>query len=108
MKKSNLLFILLTAMYSGSGQTDSLKNKDFLNITESQRHWWYSGAFTALGHLAFLENEAKGQCVWNWLFAEPEKKEALLIESFKKYPDHSPTSIIIALLYRDCQVFSER
>lgn len=105
MKKSSVFILLLSVLYSGMSQAESLKNSDFLKTTKDQRHWWYSGAYTALGHIAFLEDEEKGQCVWNWLFSEPETKEALLIKSFKKYPTHTPTSIIIALLRRDCGVF---
>lgn len=65
MKKSSILFLLLSALYSGMSSAENLKNSKFLEFSESQRHWWYSGAFTALGHVAFNENEEKGQCVWN-------------------------------------------
>jgi len=83
-------------------QAESLKNSEFLKFSEGQRHWWYSGTYTAIGHMVYLHDEKKAQCVWNWLFAEPKRKEALLIKSFKQYPDHTPTSIVIALLKRDC------
>lgn len=102
-----LILLLAGVFFSAMAHADKLKNSDFLKSTEAQRHWWYSGAYTALGHIAFLEDEEKGKCVWNWLFGDYEKKEALLMESFQKYPDHTPTSIVIALLRRDCGVFLE-
>ena len=108
MKKSTLLFILITIFHSGLVQADALKNSEFLEYSEGQRHWWYSGAYIALGHVVFMKDENKGKCVWNWLASDYEKKEALLMKSFKKYPDHTPTSIVIALLRRDCGVFLKK
>ncbi len=89
------------------GQAENLKNSEFLEFSEGQRHWWYSGAFMALGHVAFNKNEEKGQCVWKWLAAKYDERDALLMKSFKKFPDHTPTSIVIALLRQDCDVFLE-
>lgn len=108
MKKSSVFFLLLATLYSGMSQAEAIKNSEFLNFSEGQQHWWYSGAYTALGHIAFLESEEKGQCVWKWFFTNPKSREALLTKSFKKYPDHTPTSIVIALLRRDCGVFIKK
>ena len=108
MKKASILLVFLAVVCIGpDAQAESLKNSDFLKSTEAQRNWWYSGAFTVLGHVAFLEDEEQGKCVWNWLFADYEKKEALLMKSFKLYPDHTPSGIVIALLRRDCGAFEK-
>jgi hypothetical protein len=42
--------------------------------------------------------------VWRWLPTDPKRKKELLLKSFEKYPDHMPTTILIALLKRDCGV----
>jgi len=102
MKKSSLTFILLMVFHSGLAQADALKNSEFMELSEGQRHWWYAGAIESIGHMVFLHDEEKAQCIWRWLPSDPEGKKALLIKSFKKYPDHSPTSILIALLKREC------
>lgn len=107
MKKASVFLSVAGLCLGTYVHANKLKNSEFLEFSESQRHWWYSGAYTALGHVVFLEDQDKGICVWNWLFADYDKKEGLLMESFKKYPDHTPTSIIIALLRRDCGVFLE-
>ena len=78
-----ILVLFLTAGMLNVAQAGGLKNSDFLKYTEGQRHWWYSGAFTVLGHVAFLDDEEKGKCVWNWLAADYDNKEALLMKSFK-------------------------
>ena len=99
------LGVILASVLVSPAQADKLKNREFLTFSEGQRQWWYAGAFDALGHAAFVEDEAKGQCVWNWLAAHPDR-EALLLDSFRQYPDHAPTSILLAVLRRDCGVFT--
>ena len=102
------VFIVLGLLLATAAHADKLKNSEFLTFTEGERHWWYSGAFLTLGHVVFLEDEEKGKCVWNWLFSDYDKRESLLMESFRKYPDHAPSSIILALLRRDCGVFPKK
>ncbi|MCG7870495.1 MAG: hypothetical protein JAZ11_00145 [Candidatus Thiodiazotropha lotti] len=105
MKKSILLILVLLFFHSAATQAESLKNSDVLKFSEGQRHWWYLGAFTTLGHVAFLEDQEKGKCVWNWLYDEDEDRKAFLLESFRKFPDHTPTGIVISVLRKDCGVF---
>ncbi len=63
------------------------------------------GAVDMAGHIAFLEDHDRGMCIWNWLADDVDAKKALIIRSMEKYPDHSPTGIIIALIERDCGKF---
>ena len=107
VKAANALLLVGGVFLNTVAYADKLKNSEFLTFSESQRHWWYSGAYTALGHIAFLQDKEKGVCVWNWLASDYERKEALLMKSFKTYPNHTPPSIVIALLRRDCGVFIE-
>ncbi|MCB1935504.1 MAG: hypothetical protein KDF59_06145 [Nitrosomonas sp.] len=106
MKRAHLFLTALVFLFSASAQADALKNSDFMKLSEGQRHWWYTGVYTILGHIVSLDNdETTTQCVWDWFFSEPEKREKQLENSFELYPDHAPTSIVIALLRRDCGVF---
>ncbi|MBX3631263.1 MAG: hypothetical protein KF908_15435 [Nitrosomonas sp.] len=102
MKRVRLFLAALVFLLSASTQADSLRNSDFLKFSEGEQHWWYAGAFESIGHMVFLHDKQKAQCVWRWLPTEPEKKKALLRQSFEQYPDHSPTSILIALLQKSC------
>ncbi len=92
---------------SSSLNAAPLKNSDFMKLTNGQRHWWYAGAYTLAGHVVLLEDEAKSQCVWDWFYKEPEKRKNQLEKTFVAYPDHTPTSIVIALLRKDCDVFAK-
>lgn len=102
---ARLLCIAGALFAPASSWADPPKNADFLKLSEAQRRWWYVGAYTALGHAALLESEEKGKCVWAWYFDAQEKKEALLEKSFALYPDHTPSSVVIAMLRRDCGAF---
>ena len=95
------------ALACGPAQAASLKNSEFMEFSEGQRHWWQLGVFAALGHVVLLEDKEKGKCVLNWMYEKDKDRKALLVKSFKQYPDHTPTSIVIALLRRDCGVFLE-
>lgn len=104
---SAIMFLMAAAGTLNVAQAESLKNSEFLKFSEGQRHWWYLGTFTAFGHAVLLEDQEKGRCVLNWMYTEKDhdKKKAYLEDIFAKYPDNSPTSIIIAVLRRDCGVF---
>ncbi|MEW8026290.1 MAG: hypothetical protein AB2806_00925 [Candidatus Thiodiazotropha sp.] len=105
MKKSLPLLLLLLLFHGASAQAESLKNSDFLEFSKGQQDWWFLGAFTALGHAATLENKETGQCVLRWLYDEGEDRKGFLLKSFRTYPDHTPTAIVIAILRKDCGVF---
>lgn len=96
-------------MYASACSAENLKSSDLMNnMTAEQRHWWYAGAYTTLGHAVQINEQESGkaECVWNWYFKDPELREKQLEKSFSAYPDHSPTAIILALLKRDCGVFA--
>ncbi len=99
------VFLLLLSLPALS-MAESNNNSWFLKNDEGQRVWWYMGAFTSLGHIVSQSDPEKADCIWNWYFKEPEKKQKLLEENMLKYPDHSPSGIILALLYKDCGKFT--
>lgn len=98
-----LFALVLSASLPAFAQ--ALKNKDFVKLSAEQRRLWFMGAYTTLGHVASLDSEEKGKCVWNWYFDAPERKEALLEKSFAMYPDQTPSGVVLALLRRDCGAF---
>jgi hypothetical protein len=77
-------------------------NSKFLELDEGQQQWYFIGAFDAIGHAVHLQNEEQGRCVWQWLFDDYDVRKAAIVESMQRFPDHSPTSIIIAHLDKAC------
>lgn len=102
MKNARLVLLALALIHSGHVWAEGLHNSDLLKLSEEQRRWWYAGAVTTVGHMVFLYDEEKAQCVWNWYFNDPERRNAQLLKSFQKYPDHTPSGVILALLKREC------
>jgi hypothetical protein len=102
MKISRFLCLICALILSTSAHADSVKNSEFVKLSEAQQHWYYYGTFMGIGHMVSFEDEQKAKCIWLWMTIEPEKKKELLLSTMKQYPDHTPTSIIIGLLQRDC------
>jgi len=102
MKKSSLVIVFFALILSTSTHAGALKGSDFLKLPEVQQHWWYFGALQSITHMVYLHDEQKAMCVWNWMPTDTEKKKEQLKKSFEQFPDESPTSILIALLQRDC------
>lgn len=106
MKTPSLLLVIAALILSVTAHAESMKNTDFLKLDEGQQHWWLFGAIEGIGHLVYLQDKAKAQCIWMWLPTEPEKKKALLLKYMKDNPDRMPTSILIILLQRECGEFA--
>ncbi len=108
MVKRNALFGVFASVFSAAIFADASTNRHFLTLSEGQQRWYYNGAFTALAHAATVQyNKEKSDCVWDWYFKYPERRREQLEESFKLYPDGIPSSVILALLKRDCGVFDK-
>lgn len=105
MKSARLAIAALAICVSASAWSNPPKNSEFQKLTDAQKRWWYIGSITTLGHVVALESSEKAKCVWDWYFDAPERREAQMDKSFTQYPDHAPSSIVIALLRRDCGVF---
>jgi hypothetical protein len=103
MKRASLFIAAVALLFSTSTQAGNLTSSDFLKYSEVQQHWWYFGALQSISHMTYLlHGEEKAECVWNWLPTETDEKKELLRKSCEQFPDHSATSILIALLQRSC------
>jgi hypothetical protein len=81
-----------------------IKNSDFLELPPEEQKFFLSGAIDTLGHVAFQRNEAKGKCIFDWYFnkVDNSKQNGVIFASFKKYPEYTPSSILIALTEKQC------
>lgn len=102
MKILRLLCFIGAVILSTSAHANSFTGKDFVALTEGQQHWWIAGAIEGIGHMVFLQDEAKAQCVWNWFPSDPDGKKALLLSHMKNHPDRAPSGILIILIQREC------
>ena len=79
-----------------------VNNDAFLHYSEGQRTWWYLGAFEAMAHTVSIRNANQGWCIENWYSKEYKAGNQTIEKTLKQFPDHSPTSIIIALIQKQC------
>lgn len=77
-------------------------NTQFLKLSEGQQHWFLLGAFDSIGHAVSLQNEKQGYCIWEWYFNDLEKKKAVILKSMAKFPESSPTAVVIGHLDKAC------
>ena len=85
------------------------KNSEFLQYSDSQRAWWFAGAFEVVGHAVAQRNQSQGDCIADWYFkGNGEKQRQQEIEdAMRKYPDHAPSSVVIALVQKHCGKLAE-
>lgn len=108
MKKAIVMMAMLVSIHSNPAAADYMTSEQFSKFTEEQKHWWFFGAFTNIGHIASTQyDKKKTECVFNWYFQNPERRERQLGESFKSFPEYTPSTVILALLRRDCGVFKK-
>ena len=86
---------------SGAG-AEGFKNSNFLNLTNDQKKHWLYSAIDTLGFVAGHKNKKQGACVWHWYHQDISDKNGLILEYMKKYPESSPSAILIALTEKEC------
>lgn len=104
-------FLILVAIVCASQSTvhaEGFLARDFLQLPDASKKFWLHGAMLTLSHIAANQNQELGQCVTDWYFNESiGERNWLILESMKKYPDVSPTTILIALTEKSCGKYSE-
>lgn len=93
---------MFCTLFTNLSDAKEFNSADFLKLSDGQKQWWYLGAIESIGQMVVQRDKQLAQCIWSWLPTEPDKKKDLLKRSFEMYPDHAPTSILMALLQRDC------
>jgi len=95
--------LLVLLLYPQNVWAEGFKNKDFLTMQPEQQKFWLHGAIESLGHVAALKKQELGKCVYDWYFGDQiAKRNALILASIEKYPEHTPTTILLALTERAC------
>ncbi len=83
------------------------KSSEFLQHTDGQRAWWFTGAFETLAHSMSQIDKVKSNCIADWYFNAPEQRRKELEDTMRKYPEHAPSSVVIALVQKNCGKLAE-
>lgn len=85
---------------------EGFRSKHFLEISDEHKKFWLDGAITAFAHMAATKNQTLGKCVYDWYFSEKiGERNWLILESMKKYPDATPTAVLLAITERECGAY---
>ncbi len=80
-------------------------NKDFLTLTNEQKKFWLTGSIEALVYVAAAKTKKQGKCVANWYYTDTPRKNGLILGSIEKYPDSTPSAVLLALTERECGTY---
>ena len=74
----------------------------FLKLSPEARYWYLHGALLTTAHLIGANDKAKGDCAAAWYVRDKENKQQLIQATIAKYPESSPTTIVLTLLSHAC------
>jgi hypothetical protein len=97
--------LIILSIYPHTIWAAGFNNSDFIKLNDIQKKFWIDGAMDTLGHVAAIKNKQQGQCVYDWYYLDTAKKNGLIIASINKYPDHTPSAILIALTEKACEKY---
>ncbi len=104
---SGIKRLIFTAVIAASfpcipAYAGSFTSKDFLEYSESQRAWWLMGAVATASHAISVTNPTQGECMADWYFENEKQHQQTIEETMQKYPDHVPSSVVLAVLQKNC------
>lgn len=77
-------------------------------MEDVKKKFWLHGAISALSHAASIKNIEEAKCIDEWYFNDKiAEKNGLIIASMEQYPEHAPSTILLALIELDCDVYWE-
>ena len=84
---------------------EGFTNKDFLKLNNEQKKFWLTGAIEALTHVAAAKSHKQGKCVYDWYYTDTSKQNGIILGSIEKYPDATPSAVLLALTERKCGAY---
>jgi hypothetical protein len=82
--------------------TDRVTNRDLLEQPVRDQRIWLNALVVGFAYGVSIENDEVGVCVLDWYFDDQEQSFADLREQMRRFPDHSPSVVLIALARRAC------
>ena len=97
---------IFITQYSASGAEESFKSSKFLEYpAESQTSYITSSAMMA-GLIATQNTHSQAECVDRWVARHRKDEYRPVLDAMKKFPDHHPTAVILAVLGKACGSFT--
>lgn len=101
-RKALALATLSTIVCSAAVADDGLKSSKFLTYpAESQRSFIGSSVLMA-GLIAGQNADAQSRCIGDWSEEHIAAGYVPVLDAMKRFPDHHPTGVILAVLQKAC------
>lgn len=83
---------------------------NLIELPAKERTAYVLGAVEGLAYARFRadtkasgsKDEAGFNCIYDWLFADTMKRLDIIDATFKKYPEHRPSTLLNAIIKKEC------
>lgn len=95
---------LVVCLSSPAAQAaDNFTNKDLLEFPKSERDAFITGAMLSTAHTLYVfHSKEMGQCFSDWFLKQPNKRIAEIEEYMRENPNHTPSTVLLALPQLEC------
>lgn len=102
MKLNSGFFAVLALMVISSAYAEASPSKFFTDLSAQERYSWLDGALLTAAHALAMQDKALGDCASKFYVSDKDGKQRLITATIAKYPNESPTTIILTLLGQAC------
>lgn len=100
----SVLFITLVIIVHVQAQ--SYKSKEFLEYSGSERGNYIVIAAGMAGLIAGQNRPEQSRCIDRWVHENRQQGYQSVISAMRKFPNHHPSAVLIAVLQKACGSFS--
>ncbi len=109
MKKSVFtasIFAVLLTFCMPSYAKNIFKNSEFLKWSEDNKSFYIRTSIGMAGLIAAQNDKKHARCIEGWYYSDEGIENEKIYKVMRKYPDHHPRGIIVAVLQKQCGSFN--
>jgi len=99
------LSTIVCSMAGGALAGEAFKSSQFLTYSAEARQSYITSSAMMAGLIASQNNPRQGKCIDDWIARQSAQGYASVVEVMKRYPDHHPSAVIVAVLDKACGSF---
>lgn len=102
-RKALALATLSTIVCSGGAVADDgFKSGKFLTYPADSQKSYISSSVLMAGLIAGQNSDAQSRCIGDWSEQNNPAGYLPVVDAMKRFPDHHPTGVILAVLQKAC------
>lgn len=99
---------LITIVCSSATVADDFKSSKFLTYTADAQKSYINSSVLMAGLIAAQNSADQAKCIGDWSGEHLAEGYQPVVAAMKRFPDHYPTGVIIAVLQKVCGSFKYR